>query len=445
VNQPDTLPTSRSFEQIDRFLLWCWTALGWQIVRDERGIQWLRVPEPLRNALGGCEAIPIQPQAASVVDGQPDNSPPTTDSLRKPTRNELLHVLGQLDRAAHAAPACQPTSVHELTPRLFDAYTVDGGHVMLGGCSLEDQPLIRSTGLVPGDQALPTLQLLHHFTTIEGKPVDPELLDSLHVDQLTPLCRPPRLAPPEMASWVSAGRQQLAEVTKGQDIEPLLVTVVWCKYLRCKLTFEIGDAQAELPFSSWAQWLTDGGVSPPPFVCPHTGRQSFHIVCTDDGVITVPEAVAVCEQSGRRVVETALATCELTGKRVLHELLALCPVSGQHVLAEQLVVCTMCGQQVSPKCSTGGQCRACRTLQSVRRDDLRIERVFGEYPKLAEWPRWRLGETDTVWILRGSSFFRRLLVVLDRESLAARRLAEAAILSRHWTPIAPEQWSRHLG
>jgi hypothetical protein len=136
--------------------------------------------------------------------------------------------------------------------------------------------LIRSTGLVPGDEAQPTLQLVHHFTTIEGKPVEPELLlDSLHVDQLTPFRRPPRLPPPEMASWVSAGRQQLAEITEGQAIEPLLVTVVWCKYLRCKLTFEIGDAQAELPFSSWAQWLTDGGVSPPPFVCPTRAASRF--------------------------------------------------------------------------------------------------------------------------------------------------------------------------
>jgi hypothetical protein len=50
-----------------------------------------------------------------------------------------------------------------------------------------------------------------------------------------------------------------------------------------------------------------------------------------------------------------------------------------------------------------------------------------------------------VYILRGSSFFRQLLVVVDRESLDPLRLAESTFLSRRWSPIAPELWHEYLG
>jgi hypothetical protein len=66
------------------------------------------------------------------------------------------------------------------------------------------------------------------------------------------------------------------------------------------------------------------------------------------------------------------------------------------------------------------------------------------YPKLRQWSRWRLGETAAVHILRGSSFLRRLLIVVDRESLDTLRLAEGTVLSRRWSVIAPERWNEYL-
>jgi hypothetical protein len=447
---------SRFREEVGDFLPWCWTALGWEVVRDDDGVPWLRVPDKLRHELGDCEAIPIPAHAHAATPRstgcQPVPEPPSSEpsssaptSPDSPSWTDVLHILGKLDRAAHAAPACQPTSVHELTPRLFDAYTVEAGRVMLGGGTLEDLPLLRATGLVRSADDGRPLRLVHCFVTIEGQPVEHKLLASLHVDDLAPLRRPPRLPPGELPSWLATARQQLPAAAPGERIEPLIVTVVWCKYFRCKLIFEIGDARAELPFSSWAQWLIDGDVSPPPFHCRHTNRESFHVVRTDDGLITVPEAVAVCEQSGRRVLETSLATCELTGRHVLRELLAACPISGQQLLASERVTCAMCGQAVSPKSSAGQQCHACRALRAVRRDDPRMALVFGEHPKLEQWSRWRLSETATVYILRGSSFFRQLLVVVDRESLDPLRLAESTFLSRRWSPIAPELWHEYLG
>ncbi|MCL4206024.1 MAG: hypothetical protein KJ000_26365 [Pirellulaceae bacterium] len=429
MNHRDATPTSQPIEEIDHFLTWCWAALGWEVASDESGVSWLRVPEPLRVDLGGCEAIPVS----------------ATASANTPSWMDILQVLGKLDRAAHAAPASQPTSVHQLTPRLFDAYTVEAGRVMLGGGTLEDLPLLRATGLVRSEESGEPLRLVHRFSTIEGQTVEPKLLASLHLDDLAPLRRPPRLPPGDLPTWLATARMHLPAAAPDERIEPLVVTIVWCKYFRCKLTFEIGDARAELPFSSWAQWLIDGDASPPPFRCRHTDRESFHVVRTDDGLITVPEATAICEQTGRRVLETSLATCELTGRRVLRDLLAACPISGQQVLASELVTCAMCGQPVSPKSMAGQQCHACRALRNVRRDDPRMAIVFGSHPKLEQWSRWRLSETATVYILRGSSFFRQLLVVVDRESLDPLRLAESTFLSRRWSPIAPELWHESLG
>jgi hypothetical protein len=438
VNHSDASTVCRSREEIRHFLRWCWAALGWDVVQDDAGIEWLRVPDEFRHRLGDCEAIPI-------ADGAQAGAPSSVSELpQPPSPPDLLRMLGSLDRAAHAAPACQPTSVHELAPRLFDAYTVEGGRVMLGGCSLEDHPLIRITGSLPIGDGESVVQFVHHFTTIEGQPVDPRLLDSLHVDRLTPLRRAPRPMSAELTARVSAARKTLADFAPGEPVESVIATVVWCKYFRCKLTFEIGEARAELPLGGWAQWLIDGEVKPPPLRCPHTGHESFHVLCTDDGIITVPEAVAVCEHSGRRVLASSLALCECTGRRVLREFLASCPVSGQTLLACEMAACAVCGQQVSPQAIAGQQCQACRDLRAVRRDDPRMARVFGEHPKLEQWSRWRLSETATVYILRGSSFFRRLLVVLDRESLDPLRLAEGTFLSRRWSAIAPELWHEYL-
>lgn len=440
----DALSTTGSSEQIDAFLIWCGTALGWEVVPDDRDVPWLLIPAALQEEVDGIEKIAAGPASAVVAEASVDLTAVAVQTPSRPTWIEVLCKVVAANQAAHAAPASQPTSVHELTPRLFEAYTVDGGHVMLGGCSLEDHPLIRATGLVGIDQDRQMLRLVHHFTTVDGQPVEPQLLASLHVDQLTPLRRPPRLPPPELPSWVATGRRQLAQATDDPTAEPLLVTVVWCKYLRCKLTFEIAGVQADLPFSSWAQWLIGGDVNPPPFVCPHTGRQSFHVVLDEDGVMTVAEAIAECQHTGRRVVETSLATCDWTGQRVLRTLLARCPVTGQQLMADLRVTCAMCGQQVSPKASSGGHCQACRSLHAVRADDSRLVRVLERYPKLRQWSSWRISETDTAWILRASAVFRRLLVVVDRHSLDALHLAESTLFSRHWSPVPNDRWEQHF-
>ncbi len=225
----------------------------------------------------------------------------------------------------------------------------------------------------------------------------------------------------------------------------MLATVIWCKLAVGKLLFELGDSSAEKPFGLWAQQLADGVAKPPPFRCPATGRESYHVVATDDGRITVAESIASCECSGRRVLDSDLEICAVTGRRVLGEYLQTCAVTGERVLADKMVTCGQCCQEVSPRAVSGGRCRACRSLQGVARDDPRLARILGEYPKLDRWSRWRLAETVDVYVLTATSLFRRLLLVLNKESLEATHVAEGFRLAGDWSEVPPSQWDEFLG
>ena len=58
-----------------------------------------------------------------------------------------MKQLSAAGKPMNAVPAAQPQGVHELSQRLFDTYTVDQGNVHLGGCTLDDRPLLRLTFL----------------------------------------------------------------------------------------------------------------------------------------------------------------------------------------------------------------------------------------------------------------------------------------------------------
>lgn len=363
-----------------------------------------------------------------------------------PLGDRLLKSLKASGPLVHAAPRHQPVSVHELAPHLFAPYRVTGGTVRLSGCSLEDHPLLRYTYVVRGQEGDTAARLIHTYVSPQREPLDPALLTSLRLDDLAPCAaRPPRVSVEELGAWLSYGEQQMSLPAGGDRADFLVATVIWCKRAHGKLLFELGDSFAEKPFDLWARQLVDGIAQPPPFRCSATGRQSYHVLATDDGRVTVAESIARCECSGRRVLDSELETCAVTGRRALGEFLRTCEVSGERVLAEQLVTCVQCGQEVSPHALSGGRCRACRSLQPVKPDDPRLARILGEYPKLDRWKRWRLAETTGVYVLTASSLLRRLLLVLDKESLEAAHVAEGFRLGRDWPEIPPSQWDEFLG
>jgi hypothetical protein len=404
------------------------------------------VPAGQREDFGGREVIRFCWDAVAGADRERAGTPAEVLAVGSPLGDQLLGCLKRLGPVVHAAPRGQPVSVHELAPHLFTPYRVEGGSVRLSGCSLDDQPLLRYTYGVRSGDADECLRLEHIYASPQQLPIEEDLLAALRVNDLTPIAaRPPRLPDEKIAAWLAHGERQTPRLAGDRRADFLLTTVIWCKRASGKLLFELGDSSAERSFDLWAQQLVDGTALPPPFRCSATGRESYHLVATDDGRITVADAIARCEHSGRRVLDSELETCAVTGRRVLGEFLNACSVSGEWVLASELVSCIQCGQQVSPHAISGGRCRACRSLQGVTPDDPRLARILGEYPKLDRWPHWQLAETASVYVLTARSLLRRLLLVLDKESLQATRVAEGFRLARQWPEIPPAQWDEFLG
>ncbi len=425
-----------------QFFSWALDMLQLPAEAKENGVFQLLVPPEKQDRFDGQDKILFRFNGVDTADG----SDAALLSLDSQLGTRILTELRQLGPVIHAAPATQSVSVSELTSRLFEAYTVQNGNARLGGCSLEDRPLLRYTYSIRNvDGGLGT-RLVHVYASPDGRPIDDELLSALGTRELTPLSgRPPRVPSTERSRWRDFGEQHAPIVADCEHSDLLLATAIWCKYAHGKVLFEIGESRAETEFQGWAQLLVDGTILPPTFRCSETGLQSHQLLALDDGRITVPEAVAVCEESGRRVLTSDLDTCCVTNRRVLPEYLHTCPVSGDHLLQSVTVTCSQCRQAVSPHCIRGGRCGACRSMEAVPGDDPRVARVLGEYERLDRWPRWRLAETSQAYVMTAHSLLRRLLVVVDKESLLVIHLAGAGRFSKNWSEVPETQRKEYLG
>ncbi|MBC8876112.1 MAG: hypothetical protein H8E44_42345 [Planctomycetes bacterium] len=440
-----TAPRDNSTPDVDllaqQFFLWALATLRLPMERKDDGVCELVVPEDAREDFDGADTVRFAIDESTVA----DSTATEQLTLSSPLFDWTVARLQQMGNVVHAAPTGQPVSVRQLTSRLFDAYTVEDGNVRLGGCTLEDQPLLRYTYRIRSMSNQTGCRLAHVYASPEGRPFDDSLLSALRVDDLAPIeGKPPRVSGEDTRRWAATGKERAPIVSHDERAELLVVTVVWCKYFHCKLLFEINETRADLSFDGWAQLLVDRGIEPPPFQCPDTGRRSYRLLVMDDGRITVPEAIAACEQSGRQVLESDLVTCAASGQRVLPEFLQKCPVSEDRVLPSAMVTCPTCRQNVSPSCLTGDRCQACRTMTTIRADDPRMARVLGEHPRLDRWSRWRLAETDSSYILTATSMLRGLLLVLDKESLEATHLATGSRFGRRWVEVPREQRAEYL-
>ncbi|HEX6960787.1 MAG TPA: hypothetical protein VF175_02890 [Lacipirellula sp.] len=334
----------------------------------------------------------------------------------------------QASGVEHARPVGQPITVADVTGSLFAAYTVEGGQVHLAGCQLTDHPFVRLT--FAGETNEPQ----HHVHVApDGSSVSDELVPRLGLDALEPIEKlPPRLDDAALRSLVAAGRRMAAKQFSPREPdaplpEPTAVTVAWIRHAEGRLQFDIGASTASVGFSAWAKLLT-----PPPFFASGSGASAFHLAATDDGRIDAAEEIAACEHSGRRVLRQELLQCSVTGKHVLPDFTEACPVSGRPALRTEFVSCTVCKQHVSKAVMEAGACGACRSLAKATKDDPRLVWIFGEHPGLDHWKHWRLAETQSVYIAEATSLLKRLLVVVDKESLAVHRLAVANRLSSTW-------------
>jgi len=272
------------------------------------------------------------------------------------------------------------------------------------------------------------------FGTSEGQLLDPQLSAHLELDQLVPMAgRTPRLDGHVLEQWIDVTRQQYLAAAAPDEWSLLAATLVWCKHAQGRLAFTRGGKSVDVAFSGWGRLLADRRVLPPPYACPLSGRDSYRLAATDDGRITVAEAIATCDESARRVLDSELERCAETGRHVLPEFLQTCPVTGRRVVESVLRPCAMCQQRVSPRALDGDRCSACRHLTPLAKSDPRMARVLDAHPKLDRWRGWRIAETRSVQVLVGITSLRRLLVVLDKQTLDVLYVAGGSRLSSHWT------------
>ncbi len=353
----------------------------------------------------------------------------------------LMKQLSCAENVPYAVSTLPPLRVHEISARLFQDYTVDDGTLHLSGCTLEDRPLLRQTWLVAGDSNQP--RLVHRFTDSQGVVLAEDAIAVLGVTAYQPpTATLPRLGHEDVRAWCAAAQEKLAATGDAiPDHSAVVASLFWCQYAAGKIEFVIDDVTAEVAFSGWARQLVTGLVDSPPFQCPATGIQSHAIAATDSGQIAAREAIQACAISGRRVLINELEKCEQTGETVLSEYLLECPVSGQRILDSAFVTCSTCQQSVSPACLENEICKACRTTIPIRKDDPRMARVLGEYPRLDRWSHWRIGETSTSYVLIAAAFIKRVLLVVNKENLEIVRLATRNRFSSIWSepPVTERQ------
>jgi hypothetical protein len=355
----------------------------------------------------------------------------------------LMDRLRAAGPAVHVRPCEQPTAVAEVASRLFDAYRVDGGQIHLGGCQLDDVAFLRLS-FAANENGRPVVR--HVFVSHDGASVPDELVTALGLLDVEPIHKyPPRIDDAALNALIASGRRIAAKNSSSRDpsatiVEPLAIAVVWVKHASGKLQFTIRETTVELPFADWASLL-----AAPPYLGEHSGASGFHLAATDDGRIDLVDHIASCQHSGRRVLDEELVTCSVTGKRVLVEFTDPCPVSGSPALVDQFATCSNCRQRVSKAVLEQHTCAACRQLSKIKKDDPRLVWIVGEHPGLQRWSRWQMAETEQAYIAQAESLLKRLLVVVDKHSLAVRHLATASRFSPMWAPVSIAEKQNLLG
>ena len=396
----------------------------------------LRLHESDRPAFGGRDTVRVALQESAVDAG--------TESidLKSGLGSWLLDRLKESGLAVHVRPREQPMAVQDISSRLFSAYRVENGRAHLGGCQLTDFPFLRLS-FAAEEEGQPCVR--HLFVAYDGTSVSDGQAQDLGLIDVEPIAKsPPRIEENALNALVASGRRIAAKNSSSRDpsastVEPLLITLVWVKQAVGQLHFTVGDATAALPFSGWAKL-----IEAQPFVAKGSGASCYHLAATDDGRIDAYDEIATCDLSGRRVLRQELVTCSVTGKHVLEEFTESCPVSGKPALTEQFAPCATCRQRVSKSVLTRDTCTACQKMSKIKKDDPRLVWILGEHGGLDRWKRWQLSETQSVYIAQADRFMKRLLVVVDKETLAIRYLATSSRMSSTWTPIESALQAEYL-
>ena len=460
-----TLTTAPVASALRDFARWGFSRLGLETVAQGETLL-VRWPDDEASMFGSAETV-----FSFSGDEHSESESGEVEPFHLHTRgfSWLVDALYRCGALGEAEPKDQPDGVAALTQRLFPAYQVEGGHVRLAGCSLEDRLILcldyASDG--PGGPAARSIAI-----DTDGRPLSAASRELLGLTCLKDHHGVRRLRRRHLARLVylvfggqdihRSQRAGLASSNGEAGEVPLCgpntdggsdssaadwsdpgvlvgVRAVWCKFAEGKLRFRIHGATVELPFAGWARDL-----KPPAFVCPESGMATYHLAATDDDRIVAVDALGSCAVSGRRVLRSELVRCQATERDVLRELTVACPVSGHRVLRSTLVRCAACGQLVSPLSLADDLCLACRESEEVELADWRVAALLDRYPGLRRWNRWRVSEASDVRISVGEGWLRRVLIVSDKQSHDIVRIARTTSLSGQWEALDPTDWPELL-
>lgn len=352
-----------------------------------------------------------------------------TPTLEAASPDEVFRILADrlvaLPAPPSACPREQPTAVHEIARPLLTAYELDGGVVHVAGCRLEDRPIFRltQTGIVEGDNP----GVVHHYFDPQGEPLSAEWIEAMGADRVSPL---PADASKSEHRIDETQLKTVRSAAETMGVEPgASVAVVWIKHVSGTLRFDFGEESLDTSFSGWARTLVA-----PPATCPATGVETFALSTVEGGGICAAEKIGVCSVTGHRRPLPELVRCSESGQLAEPEAIGACSISGKPVLKTLLCVCPRCGERVSPSMMKGDVCEACRKPQRISTSDPRVKQIVASRTGLAR-RRWSASETPTVLVLESTSWFRRRVVVFDRETLEPKHAAEASRFSPVWRQL----------
>ena len=355
--------------------------------------------------------------------------PPIEEDSEAGLLAALIDRLRNRDKIAHLKPIEQPTAVHEITQKLFDAYQLDGGQVHIAGCHLEDVPFVRFTAIdSAGDEKA---GVVHALFDEQGQRVDQQLVAALGLDQVEPYGQhAPRLAEDLLAELVDCSKRALGTYDEKLFAnEKSVATLVWAKRVTGSLSFDFGEASVTAPFEGWARTL-----EPPAVVCPQTGNETFHLATIEGGEIAATHEIAVSAVTGLKRLRRDLLRCSASQKLGEEEWFVKSDVSDQHVLNDRVKTCDCCGMQAGIHEISKQGCQGCDQLVPLIAGDSRSERISAKYPRVASG-KWKLSEAARSYVLIREGWLNQELLVIDKESLELISSAKRSRFSSTWRPV----------
>ncbi len=375
--------------------------------------------EPARRWGGGLSTRRRKQEAETATSEFEGESPSELFSW-------LTERLESQDKLPCFTPTGEPHAVHEFAHPMFEAYQVDGGAIHLGGCHLEDVPLLRLTSL---DTSGPAPRVRHAYFDRQGAALPAELIKSLQLTEVAPPAEPkPSYQAAKWSPGIQLAKESLA--ANHQSSTQAIPSIVLAKRAEGRLQVTIDEESLDIPFCGWTRTLTA-----PPAICPETKQPTFHLAALEDGRIVAAESIGRCEASNQAMLQSDLVICAGSGQRVAKQLTEPCPVLRKPVLSDQFVICPTCGERVAPTTLLKDTCIGCDQTTRVAGNDARLGSLLKSYPELSSYKTWKVSETESALIFRSRRLMRQLLIVVDRSTGQIKQAKWRRLLGR-WSKIS---------